>query len=120
VEPHFPVTLYRAERPPGHGKRERVMTTAAISETNGNDNLVETQSKSVIPQINSKVCLIALPLVVLLVIAGAVAGLIRMDLAVAVFLGTGFLFGAVCIINVRQAAPRHYGYLLTYVGGYGG
>ena len=96
------------------------MACAAIRGTTGNHNLVETGGKSVIPEINPKVFLIALPLVVLLIIAGAAAGLIRMDLAVAVFLGTGYLFGAVCIITVRQAAPRHYGYLLTYVGGYGG
>lgn len=95
------------------------MACAAIRGTTGSDNLVATESKSVIPEINSKVCLIALPLVVLLIIAGAVAGLIRMDLAVAIFLGTGYLIGALSIITVRQAAPRHYGYLLTYVGGYG-
>jgi hypothetical protein len=96
------------------------MAIPAIIGITGNDNLVETQSKSVIPEITVKVFLIALPLVVVLVIVGAVAGLIRMDLAVAVFLGTGFLFGAVSIITVRQTAPRHYGYLLSYVGGYGG
>jgi hypothetical protein len=96
------------------------MACFAIKQTTGNDNLVETESKSVIPGITSKVFLIALPLVVVLIIAGAVAGLIRMDLAVAIFLGTGFLFGAVSVITVRQTAPRHYGYLLSYVGGWGG
>ena len=78
------------------------------------------QSKSVIQEVTVKMFLIALPLVVVLIIAAAAAGLVRMDLAVAVFLATGFLFGALSIISVRQTAPRHSGYLLTYVGGWGG
>ena len=64
--------------------------------------------------------LIAAALIVGLVIGGTLADLIRPDLAAAVFLATGYLVGAVSIITIRQTAPRHYGYLLSYVGGYGG
>jgi len=67
-----------------------------------------------------KMVLVASAFVVALVIGGILAGLIRADLAVAIFLATGYFVGAVSIITVRQTAPRHYGYLLSYVGGYGG